>query len=104
MALRKTHFRDVTRLDGAETDAIAEYTFHPGYPERGPTYDCGGTPAEPPEVEIVLVTAGGVKIEPTDAEIEAWTTEIMENHEPDAGPDPDDERDRRMERDLERGL
>jgi hypothetical protein len=104
MTHRKTYTWDVTRQDEAETDAVAQYTYTPGHPERGPTYDCGGTPAEPPEVEIVLVTAGGVKIEPTDAEMEAWTTEIMENHEPDAGPDPDDERDRRMERDLERGL
>jgi DnaJ-class molecular chaperone len=28
-----------------------EYEVSPGEPERGPTYDCGGTPASPPEVE-----------------------------------------------------
>jgi hypothetical protein len=76
-----THKRDVTRMDEAETDAVAEYTFHPGYPERGPTYDCGGTPAEPPEVEIIRVTRAGIEIEPTDVELTTWTTEIMENYE-----------------------
>lgn len=78
---RKPHFRPVTRLDEAETDAVAEYIFHPGYPERGPTYDCGGTPAEPAEVEIIRVMVAGIEIEPTDAERAKWTTEIMENHE-----------------------
>ena len=34
-----------------ELSILYEYT--PGAPERGPTYDCGGTPAESPEV-IVL--------------------------------------------------
>jgi DnaJ-class molecular chaperone len=28
-----------------------EFTVSPGEPERGPTYDCAGTPASPPEVE-----------------------------------------------------
>lgn len=28
-----------------------DYTFTPGSPATGPTYSCGGTPAEPAEVE-----------------------------------------------------
>lgn len=28
----------------------------PGSPARGPSYSCGGEPAEPPEVEILSVT------------------------------------------------
>jgi DnaJ-class molecular chaperone len=28
-----------------------EFSVSPGEPERGPTYDCAGTPASPPEVE-----------------------------------------------------
>jgi DnaJ-class molecular chaperone len=32
-----------------------EFTVSPGEPERGPTYDCGGTPASPPEVESKAV-------------------------------------------------
>lgn len=43
------------------------------------------------------VTAGGVEIEPTEAELEAWTAEIFWSHEDDS-PDPDDERD--QERDY----
>ena len=33
------------------------YTVTPGQPERGPTYACGGTPAEPAEVDILTVEA-----------------------------------------------
>jgi hypothetical protein len=28
----------------------------PGYPERGPSYDCGGTPAEPAEIEEISIS------------------------------------------------
>jgi hypothetical protein len=77
------------RQDDAETEVVVEYTYHPGYPERGPTYDCGGEPAEPASAEILRVTAGGVEIEPTDAEIEAWEAYALEEHDGDDGPDPD---------------
>jgi hypothetical protein len=98
MPNRKTHTTTLNRHDATETEVTIHYTATPGTPERGPTYACGGTPAEPAEVEIVRVTVDGVEIEPTDAEIEAWTTWVWENHEDDS-PDPDDERDwRRDER------
>ena len=29
-----------------------------GYPEQGPTYSCGGTPAEPPEFDIKVMFNG----------------------------------------------
>jgi hypothetical protein len=35
---------------GESVDLECDFTVSPGCPERGPTYDCGGTPAEPPEV------------------------------------------------------
>jgi hypothetical protein len=35
----------------ATVEYEVEYEVSPGEPERGPTYDCGGTPASPPEVE-----------------------------------------------------
>jgi len=80
--MNRTHHTLVSRHDEDETDALVKYTYRPGCPERGPTYDCGGEPAEPPEVEILKVTVGGVQIEPTEAEFGAWTTWIMNNHEP----------------------
>jgi hypothetical protein len=87
-----THTFPHNRRDAEETEVVVEYTYHPGRPEQGPTYDCGGQPAEPPEVEIVRVTAGGVEIDATDAELEAWTTYALENCEDDE-PDPDYLRD-----------
>jgi hypothetical protein len=34
---------------------VCEYVVSPGEPERGPTYDCGGTPASGPEVDSKAV-------------------------------------------------
>ena len=31
------------------------YAYVKGVPERGPTYACGGTPAEPPEVDVLTL-------------------------------------------------
>lgn len=33
----------------------ADVTVTPGQPERGPSYDCGGTPADPAEIEVLKV-------------------------------------------------
>jgi hypothetical protein len=44
-------------------DVEIEYTcVSKGRPESGPTYDCGGQPAEPPEFEIDRVMCNGVDI------------------------------------------
>ena len=40
-----------------EGEATFSFTVTPGQPERGPSYDCGGTPAEPPLVEDVTLIA-----------------------------------------------
>ncbi len=42
-------------LDNSTVECVAVYTVTPGEKETGPTYDCGGTPASPPEVEGVEV-------------------------------------------------
>ena len=50
-----------------------EYTcVSKGYPEQGPTYSCGGQPAEPPEFEINRVMFNGKDILPflTDDQID----------------------------------
>lgn len=65
-----------------------EYTVTPGYPERGPSYACGGTPADPPEIEILSSKVDGKHAELTDAEIE----KILEDH--DFTPDFDEDRGR----------
>lgn len=45
---------EVERRNGT-VEYEVEYEVSPGEPERGPTYDCGGTPAYPPEVESKTV-------------------------------------------------
>lgn len=39
-----------------EGEATVSYTVVWGAPETGPTYDCGGTPADPDEVNNITVT------------------------------------------------
>ena len=42
-----------------DADMVATYSSrvtYEGAPERGPTYACGGTPAEPPEFEVTIVS------------------------------------------------
>ena len=44
-------------------DVEVEYTcVYKGRPESGPTYSCGGEPAEPPEFEINRVMYNGTDI------------------------------------------
>jgi len=93
--MAKTHNFHHNRHDEEETEVVLYYTYHPGYPQRGPTYSCSGEPAEPPEVEIVKVTVDGIVIEPTGAELDAWEAYALENHED--GPDLDYLRDLRSE-------
>jgi hypothetical protein len=42
-----------------EVELVVTYSVTPGQPERGPSYACGGTPAEPAEVEIISVKLDG---------------------------------------------
>jgi hypothetical protein len=39
-------------IGSAEVTLSIEYDFIRGYPATGPSYSCGGEPAEPPEVCI----------------------------------------------------
>lgn len=36
-----------------EYDVEIEYTYTPGYPEQGPSWESGGEPASAPEVEVI---------------------------------------------------
>lgn len=43
-------FSVTVKINGLEFQVSG--TAHPGYPAKGPTYDCGGEPAEGPELNI----------------------------------------------------
>lgn len=60
-----------------EVELVVTYSVTPGYPETGPTYSCGGTPAEPDEVEIVSIKHNGQPITLSDEDEEAlWEIAI----------------------------
>ena len=48
-------FQKIKATDTFEVEVDLAGTYHPGFPEAGPTYDCGGTPAEPESMEDVEV-------------------------------------------------
>jgi hypothetical protein len=84
-----THFHDWHLDDEAETTLVIEFTFSPGYPETGPTYACGGTPAEPPEIEVVSAhrKEGGEDYPLSDDLAEKIMIWLSENFEDDWEPD-----------------
>lgn len=60
-----------------EIDIVANY--YSGTPERGPSYDCGGTPEEPPFVEIVSAFIKKEEVELTAEEEERVIQYFLEN-------------------------
>ena len=54
-----------------EIELVVTYSVRPGCPETGPTYACGGTPAEPDEVEIVSIKHNGQPFTVSDEEEDA---------------------------------
>jgi len=70
-------------------DIEIEYTcISKGRPASGPTYDCGGTPAEGAEFQIDRVMSNGVDIMPALSED---TLELLRDHAADdyADQEPD---------------
>lgn len=63
------------------------YTVTPG------AHDTRTDPGYPAEIEIDSAVLNGASVDLTDAEI----ARILENHEWDDGPDPDDARDRMID-------
>jgi len=45
-----------------EVELVVTYSMTPGRAEQGPTYACGGQPAEPAEVEIASVKHEGREV------------------------------------------
>ncbi len=70
--------------DEESVSANVEYSYEPGSPGTGPTYDCGGTPPDPPEVEILCVNVerGDVEVdvlgELTDDQVDALVQKAFE--------------------------
>jgi hypothetical protein len=85
-----------------EVDVYYDYT--PGSLEQGPTYDCGGVPAEGEEIEITRMVLSGMgakgrdlSVLLTEKQVEDITDKISEHieaaSEPDCDYDDDDDRD-----------
>lgn len=50
-------FHAIKATDTFEVEVDLAGTYHPGFPEQGPSYDCGGTPAEPASMDDVEVVS-----------------------------------------------
>lgn len=65
--------------EGEEIDVTIFYQLIPYVPEQGPTYACGGQPAEGGYCEIeTVLDAEGVEVTLTKAQIEHWETRLYE--------------------------
>lgn len=96
-----------------ELVALIEYTCTPGSPECGPSYASGGEPAEAPEIDFVEVEIEALnKTTGKNVRYAApqWLFDYVTENEDvrqrlgdhadwgHEGPDPDDARDREIER------
>lgn len=91
-------------------EVVISFGYTPGCPETGPSYSSGCEPASPDEIEVhsvKILNAEGLDMPPD------WWLERAQDWLDDKGydaarevanadcePDPDYERDRRMERDI----
>lgn len=56
------------------------FQYRPGCPERGPTYACGGTPAEPAEIEMVRATlVNGDGLAPLQGQVDDWAEKWLQD-------------------------
>lgn len=67
---RRFQFTVEHMIGRSDVELVVTYSVTPGRPETGPTYSCGGTPAEPDEVEIVSIKHNGKPVTLSDAEEE----------------------------------
>ena len=66
-----TVYPHISLQDRATLELVAriKFKFYPGCPAKGPTYSCGGLPADPAEIDAIEVVGlemdfGGGKTEP----------------------------------------
>ena len=64
-----------------ECEYVVTYNYTPGQPETGPSYSCGGTPAEPPEVEAVDINlaVGDFDTDREKNEALDWANEYLQD-------------------------
>jgi len=58
--------RQVQSQVTVEIELTCVGNFQPGYPETGPTYSCGGEPAEPDGIEDVEITHATMSVRNPD--------------------------------------
>ncbi len=61
-----------------EIELVVTYSAIPGHPETGPSYACGGTPAEPDEVEIISIKHNGQPFTVTGEEEDALLQQAID--------------------------
>jgi hypothetical protein len=83
-------------LTGREHEVDVYYDYTPGCPEQGPTWDCGGVPAEEEGVEITCMVLSGMgmggrdlSILLTEAQVGYITGRIFEHIESESEGDDD---------------
>lgn len=58
----KYYLNTTHSFDGEnDVDLLITFSYSPGSPERGPTWSCGGEPAEDPEVDFLDIVVDGRK-------------------------------------------
>lgn len=66
-----------------EIELVVTYSVTPGRDATGPTYACGGTPAEPHEVELVSVKHNGTEFPLSSEDEEALLEQAYERADED---------------------
>ncbi len=65
-----------------------EFQYHPGTPQRGPSYASGGEPAEGPELEFLHATLiDGDGLDPSPAQLQEWAEDWLDEEGFDAACD-----------------
>jgi hypothetical protein len=78
MSARRFKFPATLMRGRREIELVVTYSMTPGYPETGPSYACGGTPAEPAEIEIISAQQNGLNFHLTEEEHGALWVEACE--------------------------
>jgi hypothetical protein len=66
---------------GDYVPVVITFNFKKGAPEQGPSYSCGGVPADPDEIEFVTVGLNMTESLPPQliTMLEAWTKDYLED-------------------------
>lgn len=78
MSARRFQFTVDHMVGRREIELVVTYSVIPGCPETGPTYACGGTPAEPDEVEIISIKHNGQPFTVSDEEEDALLQQAID--------------------------